>query len=160
MKFSLSTILDTLPKDKIGWNGERHSARDQHGPCGGKQALLHVLNYCDMAGIRGFHQDTFLWVCKIGRTTSCGLCQAAFLFVRSPTRHHSVEPRVRSCLSLGVGSLIESNFVTSAQQKVVRYTELVQAITSTKPYKCHLHIVQIGSFGMIHMDSLALVNLS
>ena len=79
MKFFLSTILDTLPHDKIWWNGERHSARDQLGPCGGKQALLHVLNYCDMAQHQRISSGHIFVGCKIGRTTSCGLCQAAFV---------------------------------------------------------------------------------
>ena len=34
MRFSMNTILDTLPHDKIWWNGDRHSARDQLAPCG------------------------------------------------------------------------------------------------------------------------------
>ena len=49
----------------------------------------------------------------------------------------------------------ECNSFTSAEQKVLKCTELVEVINSTTPYKCHLHTVQIGSHGMTHLDSLS-----
>ena len=54
---------------------------------------------------------------------------------------------------LELTTCFDTNFSAAAERKTTKYFELVDAMTSTTPYKYSLYTLQVGSWGIIEQDS-------
>ena len=169
MKFSLNALLDTLPhrQNLAKWGKSQTSACPL---CSGNQSLIHVLNSCSVAlQQRRFDQrhDAVLKIIAdfIRSHMSHGYRVTADLpseeYIRPQFLVTDLRPDIilwstasHTAYLLELTVCFDTNFSAAAERKTTKYFELVEAITSTTPYKCCLYTLQVGSRGIVDQDSL------